>query len=204
MAIVAILVFVSVAAVTFEISVSLRNPPAATSLNTTSTLPVTESSSTLVKTTSNSSSSTAAASNSTTVSTNSTSTCPVSPCDVPQLAIFNVVGDVDGPADNRLATNDTSIFGDTLWLGGTPGSDVPVLFQIGYSACVSCPVFVTNVTALTPGFTVVQVSPSLPIMGNYTAGFGTGSVQWTFTVYVQSPPTAYNGQLVLLAYTRFE
>lgn len=131
--------------------------------------------------------------------TTTTSTTTTTASQYPFVVIFRMYGDVLGPAANDLKINSTNIGGNTVYLASV-GETLDVAFQITYAGCTTnCPTEVTNVTASTPGFTVLATGPATPIGINNPPGSSTGEVNFSFIAFVRAPNTMYNGQLVLTA-----
>jgi hypothetical protein len=111
-------------------------------------------------------------------------------------------GDVMGPATDNLNDNGTSVNNDTVYIGNA-GETLTIMFDILYTQCTSsCPSHVTEVTPLTPGFTIVKTTPALPIPVQNPPGAGSGQIEFHFTVTVKAPATAFNGALTLAATTQ--
>ena len=209
-ALVMICVLLGTATLTFYASLALKGSgsPAPSEIGTVSP---TVSSATLSSTASYSSTSTSLSPTSSTTtetlvtSTNSSTTCVPSiktSCTVQPLGIFEEFIDVYGPADNRLATNETTFYnGDDIYVGETFSTTLSLIVNVGYATCVACPTILANVTAGTPGFKVTSTSPAAPFTGATTAGDGNGTVEFMFSVYVQTPATPYNGPLTIDVYT---
>jgi hypothetical protein len=134
-------------------------------------------------------------------SSHTSSASTTGPAGAAGLAINHMYGDVNGPASDKLNDNGTMVNNDTVYLGN-PGDTLTVAFDILYAQCTSsCPSHVTAVTA-DSGFTVLKVSPPLPIPVQNPAGAGTGQIEFHFTVTVKAPATPFNGVLTLVATTQ--
>jgi len=77
---------------------------------------------------------------------------------------------------------------------GTPGEMFEVDIQLTFQAC-PCVHQVVEVDSLTPGFTVVGTTPSLPLL---FGGLGGDTYTNFFSVEVMAPATQYNGTLTLV------
>jgi len=128
------------------------------------------------------------------VSKSSTSTAVGSSSGV--LIITSVSGDVVSiNHPEALSSNSSSVVGRTPFLGA-PGETFTLRFDIVYQAC-ACGPRVVEVDSLTPGFTVVGTTPSLPVGFQ---GAGGDFYQASFTVEVKAPATSYTGSVTLLAH----
>jgi hypothetical protein len=112
------------------------------------------------------------------------------------LIITGVSGDVVSTNHpEALSSNSSTIIGKMPFIG-TPGETLTLQFDIVYQAC-ACGPQVVEVDSLTPGFTVVGTSPSLPV---HFQGAGGDFYQAGFTVEVKAPVASYTGTLALLAH----
>jgi len=113
-----------------------------------------------------------------------------------ELEINEVVGDVVSVNHpEALSSNSSTVVGKTPFIG-TPGDTLTLKYDIVYQAC-ACGPLVVKVDSLTPGFTVVGTTPSLPVQFQ---GAGGDFYQAGFTVQVKAPATPYNGTLTLVAH----
>jgi hypothetical protein len=113
-----------------------------------------------------------------------------------ELKITGVIGDVVSlNHPEALSSNSSTIVGKIPFIG-TPGGTFTLRYDIVYQAC-ACGPLVVEVDSLTPGFTVVGTTPSLPV---HFQGAGGDFYQAGFTVEVKAPATGYTGTLTLLAH----
>jgi len=113
-----------------------------------------------------------------------------------ELIITSVSGDVDSiNHPEALSSNSSAVVGKTPFVG-TPGETFTLRFDIVYQAC-ACGPRVVEVDSLTPGFTVVGITPPLPVQFQ---GAGGDFYQAGFTVEVKAPATSYTGALTLVAH----
>jgi len=113
-----------------------------------------------------------------------------------ELIITSVSGDVDSiNHPEALSSNSSAVVGKTPFVG-TPGETFTMRFDIVYQAC-ACGPRVVEVDSLTPGFTVVGITPPLPVQFQ---GAGGDFYQAGFTVVVKAPATSYKGALTLVAH----
>jgi len=113
-----------------------------------------------------------------------------------ELKITGVIGDVVSlNHPEALSSNSSTIIGKMPFIG-TPGGTFALRYDIVYQAC-ACGPLVVEVDSLTPGFTVVGTTPSLPV---HFQGAGGDFYQAGFTVEVKAPATSYTGTLTLLAH----
>jgi hypothetical protein len=113
-----------------------------------------------------------------------------------ELKITGVIGDVVSlNHPEALSSNSSTIIGKMPFVG-TPGGTFTLRYDIVYQAC-ACGPLVVEVDSLTPGFTVVGTTPSLPV---HFQGAGGDFYQAGFTVEVKAPATSYTGSLTLLAH----
>jgi hypothetical protein len=112
------------------------------------------------------------------------------------LVITGVNGDVVSTNHpEALSSNSSTIVGPTPFMG-TPGETFTLRYDIVYQAC-ACGPRVVEVDSLTPGFTVVGTTPSLPVPFQ---GAGGDFYQAGFAVEVRAPYTPYTGPLTLVAH----
>lgn len=114
------------------------------------------------------------------------------------INITNMYGDVVTSGEQLPVSNSSTVH-DKSTYSGPAGATIDVLFDALYQGCASvCPSAVTGITVETPGFTVLQTVPSLPVpfQGN---GAGPMNMEATFTVEVMLPSTSYTGTLTLVA-----
>lgn len=113
-----------------------------------------------------------------------------------ELKVTGAVGDVVSlKHPEALSSNSSTLVGKTPSIG-SPGQTFTLRYDIVYQAC-ACGPLVVEVDSLTPGFTVVGTTPSLPVQFQ---GAGGDFYQAGFTVEVKAPATSYTGTITLLAH----
>jgi hypothetical protein len=112
------------------------------------------------------------------------------------LTISNMYADVRSSDEQALYSNSSSVAGKTTFKG-SPGETFLVMVDIVYQACGvgACPKQIAAVSAATPGFTVVSITPSLPLA---LTGAGGDFLEGGLTVVIRAPPTPYTGDLTLV------
>jgi len=112
------------------------------------------------------------------------------------LTITDMFGDINAAGLQAPSSNSSSV-ADQNTYKGQAGETFPVVFDIVYSLCAGrCPSQVVAVIALTPGFSIVSTTPTMPVPVVPTIGV---QMECQFTVMVKAPSTPYNGTLTLVA-----
>jgi len=121
-----------------------------------------------------------------------------------QVIISDMEVDVVGVGIPNMITNNSVVnsgyFGGAQQYSGPSGTPFTLAVELTFNGCTNsgaeCPASITNVTIQTPGFSVGESVPSLPM-----AGGGGALEDFNFVITVVPTVNTYNGPLNILCQT---